>query len=140
MADGTPERMVALVDALWPQIVKFSRRDPSRLERWAAKPDADISSTDDAATAAEKASKTKSKGRYQAINLTNANTVELRFFRGSLVHETIKAALQLADALVEYADVHDITECNAVTWNEIADIAKYPEFKNYCERIGLICA
>lgn len=140
MADGTPERMVALVDALWPEIVKFSRRDPSRLQRWAAKPDADIFSTDDAATAMKKAKKTKGKGRYQAINLTNANTVELRFFRGSLVPETIKAALQLANALVAYADAHSITECQAVTWGEIAEIAKHPEFKHYCERIGLVCA
>lgn len=140
MAAGTPERMVALVEALWPEIVKFSRRNPSRLERWAAKPDTGISSTDDAATAIEKAAKTKGKGRYQAINLTNANTVELRFFRGSLVPETIKAALQLANALVAYADEHSIADCHAATWAEIAEIAKHSEFEHYCERIGLVCA
>jgi hypothetical protein len=40
--------------------------------------------------------------RYTAINLQNNNTIELRFFRPSLLSSTVKACLQLCDAAFNY--------------------------------------
>lgn len=40
--------------------------------------------------------------RYTAINLQNNNTIELRFFRPSLLSSTVKACLQFCDAAFNY--------------------------------------
>lgn len=40
--------------------------------------------------------------RYTAINLQNVNTIELRFFRPSLLSSTVKACLQFCDASFNY--------------------------------------
>jgi hypothetical protein len=40
--------------------------------------------------------------RYTAINLQNNNTIELRFFRPSLLASTVKACLQFCDAAFNY--------------------------------------
>ena len=42
-------------------------------------------------------------GRYTAVNLTNADTVEIRMFRGTLKLNTLKATLQMVNHLVEVA-------------------------------------
>ena len=40
--------------------------------------------------------------RYQAVNMTNRNTVEVRIFRGSLMKRRILMALELVNAVFEY--------------------------------------
>jgi hypothetical protein len=40
--------------------------------------------------------------RYEAINFQNSNTIELRFFRGSLLPQRVFMALELTDAVAEY--------------------------------------
>jgi len=40
--------------------------------------------------------------RYDALNVTNTDTVEFRIFRGSLRYESIMAALEFVNALVEF--------------------------------------
>ena len=42
------------------------------------------------------------RGRYEAINMTNTETVEIRVFRGSLKQERVRSALQLIDAAFWY--------------------------------------
>jgi len=44
----------------------------------------------------------RSSDRYSAVNTQNANTLEMRIFRGSLKESTVKACLDLAHASVEY--------------------------------------
>lgn len=51
--------------------------------------------------------KQKAKGdryvnRYEAVNFQNANTLELRFFKGSLAPSRLFMALELTDAMAEY--------------------------------------
>ena len=49
--------------------------------------------------------------RHSAINLTNKNTIELRFFRGNLRKEGILRNIELAHAMVEYTrgmPFHDV--------------------------------
>jgi hypothetical protein len=41
--------------------------------------------------------------RYEAVNFRNHDTIELRLFRGTLRYETFVATLELAHALVEFA-------------------------------------
>lgn len=51
--------------------------------------------------------------RYMAVNLQNAKTIELRFFRPSLNTDTVLAAIQFAQALFEYSK--DVSAKEAVS-------------------------
>ena len=51
--------------------------------------------------------------RFMAVNLQNAKTIELRFFRPSLNTDTVIAAIQFAQALFEYTK--DVTTKQAVS-------------------------
>lgn len=48
--------------------------------------------------------------RYTAVNMCNRATLEIRIFRGSLKPERVKAALEFADACVEYTRKLTINE------------------------------
>ena len=137
MREDTPDKLVALVDALWPQLVQFSRRDESRLDQWAHKPDAGISSADDTDTMHDKAAKTRGKGRYQAVNRCPSSTVEFRLFRGTLKTSSIYAALQCVDLMCDYCETHSIQECHNATWGDFAATSMYRAFNEYCESRGI---
>ena len=40
--------------------------------------------------------------RYEALNLTNRHTIELRIFKGTLKYTSLMAALEFANALVNF--------------------------------------
>ena len=44
----------------------------------------------------------RSSDRYSAVNTTNRETLELRIFKGTINHNTVKAHIDLAHASVEY--------------------------------------
>lgn len=44
----------------------------------------------------------QSEDRYEAVNITPRKTIEFRIFKGSLKYESVMAALQFANAVVEY--------------------------------------
>ena len=139
--------LVLLANALWPELVTFSRRRPSALENWAARPyirewDAIASGKydDDADALTEMACYTKGRGRYQAINLENRETVEFRLFRGSLVRNTLMATLQMVSNMTRYAASHTPVECAHATWNEVMSVAQYDELDKYSAERGLQAA
>lgn len=82
-------KVLILVDRLWDKLVKFSRRNPSGLNHWAKKPNCDIRPGDSRAVTVSK-SKRHSYDRYTAVNLRNTDTIEFRFFRGTLKHDTFR--------------------------------------------------
>ena len=45
----------------------------------------------------------QSNDRYEAINITPRETIEFRIFKGSLKHESVMAAIEFANAVVEFA-------------------------------------
>jgi len=69
--------------------------------------------------------------RYAAVNLRNTETIEFRFFRGTLNPETFYATLQFISNLIHL--MNEITMLQACT-TDIYDIFKYqeyPELKAY---------
>lgn len=44
------------------------------------------------------------RSRYQAVNTTNWNTIEFRFFRGTLNYNTIMASIELVNNIIEVAN------------------------------------
>jgi hypothetical protein len=69
--------------------------------------------------------------RYAAVNLRNTETIEFRFFRGTLNPETFYATLQFISNLIHL--MNEITMLQACT-TDIYDVFKYqeyPELKAY---------
>jgi hypothetical protein len=70
--------------------------------------------------------------RYSAINVTNAETFEVRVFRSTLVKDELRAALDLMAASVEYTrtlTVQDITQRDGWSWKAFAAwVAERPEY------------
>jgi hypothetical protein len=131
-------KIVLLVNAVWDDIVRFSRRNPSRLERWANRPclRGDLLAMSDADLVLAGMETTRG-GRYQAVNLCNSATVELRFFRGTLKRDTIIASLQLANNLTKYAMTHDAVDCVKATFADVLSVERFQELDAYwAERSG----
>ena len=61
--------------------------------------------------------------RYSAVNTQNKNTIELRFFRGTMNTSSVLSALDLAQAMVEYTRELrlDDVKLGALSWEWFAD-------------------
>lgn len=136
----TAGNLVLLAEALWPQLIRFSRRESEQLDHWAARPclnlipEAGYSDSD----LTNIALGTKRYGRYQAVNLCNSSTVELRLFRGTLKRDTIIASIQLASNLTQYAKTHTPTECLSADWADVIGFQQFKELNHYCEVRGIV--
>lgn len=139
------ERLIQRHEREW---VRFSRRTPDAVSRWAEISWAGCEEID-AAERAEKldtyVSKKKAYYRYTAVNDSNMNTVELRLWRGTLRVATLMATVQasvglalVARRLVRLGDVERVED---MTWPEVKDAicaelegAGLPsgEFRGYC--------
>ena len=145
MGSSTEERqrtagnLVLLVDSIWSQLVTFTRRTDEQLSRWSERPCTyilhGVEYTDDELTSMALA--TRSRGRYQAVNLTNSSTVELRCFRGTLKRDTIIASIQLASNMTRYAMTHTPTECRNATWADVVGVEQFKELDKYNRSRGL---
>jgi hypothetical protein len=76
--------------------------------------------------------------RYTAVNMCNRATLEIRIFRGSLKPERVMAALEFADACVEYTrklSINEIVGKKGLNADEFIKWAstqeKYPNLNSY---------
>lgn len=128
------DRIILFMETYKEELINFSRRKPNQLSQWAKflsdttnKPNGEIKSL-----YYIKKHKTTSN-RYQALNLTNENTIEFRIFRGTLKYETFMASIELVNNIVEQCSdlSKPITDIN---WNTITQ----GEFvRAYCEERGI---
>ena len=81
-------RLLYFVEKFWAELLRFSRRTQSQMNRWAARYGIRLTPSEQMNHA-----KNSCAGRYTAVNLTNADTVEIRMFRGTLKLNTLKATL-----------------------------------------------
>lgn len=105
-------KVVYFVELHWNELLKFSRRTLETIERWANRYgiESDTRKTYD-----------KAKGnynRYVAVNLQNNNTIEFRFFRGTLRHQTFIATLQLVNAICNVAMAMSEKCLERLSWSE----------------------
>lgn len=136
----TAANLVILANVLWEHLVTFSRRKPAKLDRWAScnrLPDMDTLRVMDDATLTIAALDTVNKGRYQAVNLTNDETVEFRIFRGTLKRTTLIASLQLVSNLTRYAMTHTPGECLDATWSDVLSVEPHKELCEYSASRGI---
>ena len=109
-------RLVFFVEKFWPELLRFSRRTQGQLNRWAARYGMKLNPKDQMYHA-----KNSCAGRYTAVNLTNADTVEIRLFRGTLKLNTLTATLQLVDHLCEVAVSMSDQELQDMSWFDFLD-------------------
>jgi len=121
------------------EIYKISRRRSlSEVSQWAAKNCAEIKNNDSRPAALLKAKYCSDRNnRYTALNLCNTNTVEVRFFKGTLNPVSFAAAIQFVDSVVRYCKTHTLQEVVSCKFGDIVDMCRYPELRTYCERRGV---
>ena len=119
-------RLVFFVEKFWPELLRFSRRTQGQLNRWAARYGMKLNPKDQMYHA-----KNSCAGRYTAVNLTNADTVEIRLFRGTLKLNTLIATLQLVDHLCEVAVCMSDQELQDMSWFDFLDQVTEPELIQY---------
>ncbi len=71
----------------------------------------------------------RSNGRYTAVNLTNENTIEYRFFRGTLKPESFIAAVELCHALAEFPKAMPLPLSKAVLEAALDNVLWQPTFE-----------
>lgn len=65
------------------------------------------------------------RARYQAVNDTNWDTVEIRLWRGTLNVETLRATIELTTALAIIANTMSDELAEGLTWNMLKVLARY---------------
>jgi len=75
--------------------------------------------------------------RYRAINYSGENTVEFRFFKGTLNPNTILATLQFINNLCHVARIIPTEVALEYTVHDIIGYRKYPELMNYVAGLEL---
>lgn len=119
-------RLLFFVEKNWNELLKFSRRTNRQLERWAAR----YSYKDTPKEMMDQA-KNHRLGRYTCVNLTNANTIEIRIFRGTLKYNTFLATLQLVNRLCDVAIFMSDAELYAMSWTDFTAGITEPELIQY---------
>ena len=137
--DRVSANLVLIANAIWDELVKFSRRSPEQLH-WADRPylpelDAGLMTDDELTELAIR--RTRHNTRYTAVNLMNGNTAELRIFRGTLKRDTLIASIQLANNMAKFAMTHTPSECSKVTFAEVIETEQFQELLAYCTARGL---
>ena len=123
-------RVVFFVEKHWNELVRFSRRTPDNLYRWANK----YATISDSIRDTYDKAKQKTCSRYVAVNLENRNTIEFRLFRGTLRYKTFIAALQLVDEICRTCTKMTDFELEELSWSEFVlriDQEKKKELVDY---------
>lgn len=116
--DDTVDNIVFIVERFWKQMAKFSRRTEYNLNRWAERY---MSEKDPSLVFYDDVKKKRKRGRYSAINLSPSETIEFRFFRGTLKLETLFASLELVDYVCNLAEQLNDKQLDMLTWSEFVD-------------------
>ena len=128
------ERLIALTEIFQLNIIKFSRRNKTGLLRYAS-PYLDMDDPERGSLRKIESSVVNNgerghDARYKGINVRNAQTIEFRFFRGTLVWKTIMACIYLTDNLVKLS--RDFTiPIEKVTWEDIINLGDIEILKTY---------
>lgn len=125
--DAVIARILYFFEKNWEELLKFSRRTPRQLEHWAAR----YGYKDQPRELLDHAKKGSHGGRYTSVNLTNADTIEFRIFRGTLKYNTLIATLQLVDRVCDVALYLTDDQLRAMSWTTFVAGCTQPELVQY---------
>lgn len=112
--DEVIARILYFFERFWEELLRFSRRTPRQLDRWAAR----YGYKEQPGEILNLAKRHKPNGRYACVNLTNEDTIEFRIFRGTLKLNTLIATLQLVDKICDVAICLSDEELRRMGWTE----------------------
>lgn len=126
-------KIIILVDRHWNNIVEFTRRTEEQLSHWAERPEVigRIAGFSDGYIGHKVTDMIDGRGRYQAVNTQNRNTIEFRIYNGTLKVSTLYATLQFTSNICKYAMTHSFDDCFASQWEDVAKYETYPELTEY---------
>lgn len=125
--DAAIARVLYFFEKHWEELLKFSRRTPRQLERWAAR----YGYKEQPRDILDYAKKGGGSGRYTCVNLQNPDTVEFRMFRGTLKPNTIFATLQMLDRICDVAVFMSDEELRSMAWTTFVSGCTQPELIQY---------
>ena len=120
-------RLLYIFEKFWDELLKFSRRTPRQLERWASR----YGYREQPKEILDHAKKGYGNGRYTCINLQNEATVEFRMFRGTLKYNTVIATLQLVQRVCDVALCLSDEELKSMSWTTFVTGCTQPELVQY---------
>lgn len=123
--DSTIARILYFVEKHWEELLKFSRRSQSQLERWASR----YGYKDSPKEILNHAK--GGIGRYTCVNLTNTHTIEFRIFRGTLKYNSLIATLQLVNRICDVALFMSDDELKEMSWTTFVAGCTQPELIQY---------
>ncbi|MHC1694019.1 MAG: amidoligase family protein [Eubacteriales bacterium] len=106
-------RVLFFIESHFNEMLKFSRRTMSQMNRWAARYGYKEHPRDILDHA-----KSSNQGRYSAINLQNSYTIEFRMFRGTLKYNTFIAVLQMVSHICKAAISMSDDDFKAMSWQD----------------------
>ena len=124
--DAVIARILYFMEKHWEELLKFSRRTASQLERWAAR----YGYQDRPKEILDKAKKGYG-GRYVSVNLENKATIEFRIFRGTLKYTTFIATLQMVNRICDVALYLSDDELRAMSWTTFVSGCQDKELVQY---------
>lgn len=125
-------RLLYFTEKFWTELLQFSRRTQSQLNRWAARYGMKLHPKEILDVA-----KNSCQGRYTAVNLMNEHTAELRIFRGTLKYNTLIAALQMANAICDAAIFCSDKELQDLSWHDFLGRIQQKELIQYLKERNL---
>ena len=125
--DAAIARTLFFFEKFWDELLKFSRRTQGQLNQWAAR----YGYKDQPKEILDHAKSGRHAGRYTAVNLTNADTVEFRMFRGTLKYNTLIATLELLDCIIDAAIYLTDDDLKAMSWSSFMLGCTKPELIQY---------
>lgn len=126
-------KLIYFVEKHWAEMFQFSRRTSYQVMHWASPYgyEPDVRQLYDKA---KEANSRYSGDRYKNINLRNDNTIEFRFFRGTLRYNTFIATLQLVDEICDVAMFLSKEDIDSLSWCQFVaaiDPEEKPELIQY---------
>ena len=125
--EATIARILYFFEKHWEELLKFSRRTQSQLDQWASR----YGYQNDPKKILDDAKHRNGRGRYTAVNLTNADTIEFRMFRGTLKLNTFLATLQLVDRVCDVALSMSDQQIKDMSWTTFVSGCGRPELIQY---------
>lgn len=138
-------KLVYMVDNMWDEIVKFSRRRQSAIDSWASKlyigntPKEDLQTE----TLMSKYKMSGGMGRYRCVNITPSKTIEFRIFASTLNPMKLYASLEFTHIITELSKELTIKDTLDADWSTIYEYATRNHNENFirfCESYGgILC-
>jgi hypothetical protein len=132
--EETISNILYFVERHWYELLRFSRRTASQIQRWASR----YGYKDNPKEILDCA-KSGSWGRYVCVNLQNNHTIEFRMFRGTLKYSTFIATLQIVEEICNVAISLSEDALRSLTWSDFVrniclinkrSLVEYLKFKN----------